>query len=98
MFSRFLIVGAVGVIALCSLSVLAIPHGQGLRNRQNRPDNHTLNQERADAVKEAFEFAWDGYYKYGNEYRGIKFPIPDCFMSNRTIRLLPRHKSLSVYS
>lgn len=98
MFSRFLIIGAVGVIALCSLSALAIPHGQGLRNRQNRPDNHTLNRERADAVKEAFEFAWDGYYKYGKEDQGINFPILDCFMSNRTICLLPRPKSLSVYS
>jgi hypothetical protein len=26
--------------------------------QSSRPDNHTLNRERADAVKEAFTFAW----------------------------------------
>lgn len=25
---------------------------------------HQTNQEKADAVKEAFKFAWDGYRKY----------------------------------
>ncbi|KAI9876101.1 MAG: maturation of Asn-linked oligosaccharides protein [Pleopsidium flavum] len=35
-----------------------------LRSRAGRPENSTLNRDRADAVKAAFTFAWDGYYKY----------------------------------
>ena len=30
----------------------------------SRPNNDTLNRERADAVKAAFQFAWDGYSKH----------------------------------
>ncbi|RDL42045.1 alpha-1,2-Mannosidase [Venustampulla echinocandica] len=52
---------AVPVLALLASNVVAIPHR---RDTQSRPDNHTLNRERADAVKEAFTFAWDGYHKY----------------------------------
>ena len=45
----------VGLLAPC---VLAAP---ALLQRQ---DNHTLNRQRADAVKQTFQIAWDGYYKY----------------------------------
>lgn len=51
------------MVALYSGTSLAVPHGN-LMTRQNRPDNHTLNRERADAVKASFQFAWDGYKKY----------------------------------
>jgi mannosyl-oligosaccharide alpha-1,2-mannosidase len=42
---------------------IAAPHDTLMR-RQSRPDNRTLNRERADAVKAAFVYAWDGYYTY----------------------------------
>ncbi|KAG4430881.1 hypothetical protein IFR05_013640 [Cadophora sp. M221] len=58
-FSRLV----VPVVALISGNTQAAPHGN-LITRQSRPDNHTLNRERADAVKASFEFAWDGYKKY----------------------------------
>ncbi|CZT04889.1 related to class I alpha-mannosidase 1B [Rhynchosporium agropyri] len=53
----------VPVIALFTGSSQAAPHEDPM-TRQSRPDNHTLNRERADAVKASFQFAWDGYEKY----------------------------------
>jgi len=50
-------------VALLSGTAQAIPTGD-LFTRQSRPDNHTLNRERADAVKASFKFGWDGYKKY----------------------------------
>lgn len=39
-----------------------------LRNREEnlepRAINYVVNQDRADAIKEAFLVGWDGYYKY----------------------------------
>ncbi|KAH7380823.1 glycoside hydrolase family 47 protein [Cadophora sp. MPI-SDFR-AT-0126] len=58
-FSRIV----VPTVAFLAGSIQAIPTGD-LFTRQSRPDNHTLNRERADAVKASFEFAWDGYKKY----------------------------------
>jgi len=57
---------------LCSSSLLAVPFvgvafgaptgHQAVQPRQfGYPSNES--QQRADAVKEAFQFAWDGYYK-----------------------------------
>ena len=48
------------IIALLSSTALAVPHGN-LMTRQGRADNHTLNRERADAVKASFVYAWNGY-------------------------------------
>ncbi|PVH83057.1 glycoside hydrolase family 47 protein [Cadophora sp. DSE1049] len=58
-FSRIV----VPAVAFLSGTTQAIPTGD-LLTRQSRPDNHTLNRERADAVKASFKFAWDGYKKY----------------------------------
>lgn len=39
-----------------------------LQNRDEslepRAINYVVNQDRADAIKEAFLFGWDGYYRY----------------------------------
>lgn len=48
------------VLASLFLSTYAVPYGK-IENRQSRPDDPVLNQKRADAVKEAFVYAWDGY-------------------------------------
>jgi len=56
MYSQCFSVGKLAVLALCSLTAFAVPT---MEPRQSSlPDNHTLNRERADAVKEAFTFAW----------------------------------------
>lgn len=33
-------------------------------NLEPRAINYVVNQDRADAIKDAFLFGWDGYYKY----------------------------------
>ncbi|KAH8593366.1 glycoside hydrolase [Bisporella sp. PMI_857] len=63
MLSRYLKAGVVAIVGLCSSTVFAMPHGQPVA-RQSRPNDHELNRQRADAVKEAFTHAWNGYYKY----------------------------------
>jgi mannosyl-oligosaccharide alpha-1,2-mannosidase len=54
----------VAAVAFFSVGGIAAPHNENTLQRRSRPDNHTLNRQRADAVKEAFTFAWDGYHKY----------------------------------
>ncbi|KUJ20463.1 glycoside hydrolase [Mollisia scopiformis] len=72
----------VPVVALFSTS-LAIPQPANLNlPRQDRPDNHTLNRERADAVKAAFVYAWDGYYKYAFPNDELH-PISNSFSNSR---------------
>ena len=73
--------GLVSVIGLCSLTVLAIPSGRH-EVRASRPSNHTLNRERADAVKEAFIHAWDGYYKYAFPHDELH-PVTNGFSDSR---------------
>lgn len=52
------------LLACLSFTALAVPYNENHRPRQSRADNHTLNRERAAAVKEAFVHAWDGYERY----------------------------------
>jgi mannosyl-oligosaccharide alpha-1,2-mannosidase len=35
-----------------------------MRSPNSRRGNQDQSQQRADAVKETFQIAWDGYYKY----------------------------------
>jgi hypothetical protein len=81
MYSRLL---TVPFVALLSMSVLAAPHGQNLMKRQGRPDNHTLNRERADAVKAAFEFAWAGYEKYAFPHDELH-PVSNGYSDSRYV-------------
>jgi hypothetical protein len=78
-FSRLTLI--MPVLALFSLTTLAIPHGN-LANRQSRPDNHTLNRERSDAVKAAFEFAWNGYKKYAFPHDELH-PVSNSYSDSR---------------
>jgi mannosyl-oligosaccharide alpha-1,2-mannosidase len=79
MHSRLLTVPAV---VFFSVAALAAPHGQNLMERRGRPDNHTLNRERADAVKAAFEFAWDGYQKYAFPHDELH-PVSNSYSDSR---------------
>lgn len=77
---RFLL--AIPVVALLSLTALAFPYEKP--EPQKRADNHTLNRERADAVKEAFTFAWDGYYKYAFPNDELH-PVTNGFTNSRYV-------------
>lgn len=70
----------VPVVAFFSVAALAAP--QGPMERRGRPDNHTLNRERADAVKAAFEFAWDGYQKYAFPHDELH-PVSNSYSDSR---------------
>ncbi|KAF8867132.1 glycoside hydrolase [Acephala macrosclerotiorum] len=68
------------VVALFT-TTLALPQPANLPI-QSRADNHTLNRERADAVKAAFTYAWDGYYKYAFPNDELH-PISNSFSNSR---------------
>lgn len=72
----------VPAVALFAIGALAAPQRQSLAGRQSRPDNHTLNRERADAVKAAFEFAWDGYQKYAFPHDELH-PVSNSYSDSR---------------
>lgn len=42
----------------------ALPRDDNSRHKFGRRDDPALNSYRADAVKEAFQHAWNGYYEY----------------------------------
>ena len=87
MYSRYFTLGAASVLSLYSLPIFAVPHGKVSRNIQSRADNQTLNRERADAVKEAFTFAWTGYYKYAFPHDELH-PVTNTYGDSRyTIRM-----------
>lgn len=60
--------------ALYYTGVLGAPSG--------RPDNHALNRARADAVKEAFQYAWDGYYDHAFPHDELH-PVSNSFSDSR---------------
>ncbi|KAG9239469.1 glycoside hydrolase [Amylocarpus encephaloides] len=71
------------VLALLSSTVLAVPAKEEFTKRPgSRPDDHTLNKQRADAVKDAFTYAWDGYYKYAFPNDELH-PISNGFSNSR---------------
>lgn len=84
MHSQFL---AVAFVALIAATALATPPGHGLKEARGRPDNHTLNQERADAVKSAFTFAWNGYYKYAFPHDELH-PVSNNFSDSRYAQMI----------
>lgn len=91
-FSQTLL--ALPVLGLLVLNVLAVPHSVKLP--RDRPDNHTLNRERADAVKAAFVFSWDGYKKYAFPHDELH-PVSNGFSDSRYAKALleePRSNKL----
>jgi mannosyl-oligosaccharide alpha-1,2-mannosidase len=83
----------VPVVAFFSLTALAAPHGQNLMTRQGRPDNYTLNWERTNAVKAAFEFAWSGYKEYAFPHDELH-PMSNSYSDSRYIRMKSEFWSL----
>ncbi|RDW66400.1 alpha-1,2-mannosidase-4 [Coleophoma cylindrospora] len=69
-------------VACLGTNVLGTPSVYDLTERQNRADNLTLNRERADAVKAAFEYAWDGYYTYAFPHDELH-PIANSYSDSR---------------
>lgn len=53
-----------GSIAFVQISYALPTLPSSLSSRAGTVNNSTVERQRADAVKAAFQFAWDGYYKY----------------------------------
>ncbi|KAL2170210.1 hypothetical protein VTG60DRAFT_5078 [Thermothelomyces hinnuleus] len=53
----------------------AAPHKQ-------RAPQYVVNKQRADAVKEAFQVSWDGYYKYAFPHDSLR-PVTNKFADDR---------------
>lgn len=68
-------VGLVAVLALVAQTVVAAPVY----------DSHKkTSQERAAGVKEAFQFAWDGYYKYAFPHDELH-PVSNSYSDSRSV-------------
>lgn len=52
------------VLGLLVLPSIASPVPDDTQSLLKRAPSFRLQRNRAEAVKEAFTFAWDGYYKY----------------------------------
>jgi hypothetical protein len=66
------------LVAALALPTLALPTNPIDR----RADNHTLNRERADAVKAAFQHAWNGYKTYAFPHDELH-PVSNSFSDSR---------------
>jgi len=53
------------LLLLASIAVRswAIPI-ENIGSIEQRAISYVVNQDRADAIKDAFQFGWDGYYQY----------------------------------
>lgn len=78
-YSRVL--ASLSAVTFLLSTTLAAPHGN-LMTRQDRPNNDTLNTERAEAVKAAFQFAWDGYVEYAFPHDELH-PISNSYSDSR---------------
>lgn len=85
---------ALAATQVVALPAASVPYAEHLRVRDpdsSRPNDHVLNRQRADAVKDAFSFAWDGYYKYckGQDECVVTSVVLHYIASNPSCRLLP---------
>jgi mannosyl-oligosaccharide alpha-1,2-mannosidase len=49
---------------------------------KNRGPRYAVSQNRANAVKEAFQVSWDGYYKYAFPHDSLR-PVTNGFADDR---------------
>ncbi|KAK2757895.1 maturation of Asn-linked oligosaccharides protein [Arachnomyces sp. PD_36] len=70
-----------GLLTLTS-SVSAIPHSPRQNGDAFPVPNYSPDQGRADAVKEAFQFGWDGYMKHAFPHDSLK-PVDNGFEDDR---------------
>lgn len=75
---------AVPLLASLSLTTLAVPHGPQPERRQYYTNPAGTAAERQAAVKEAFTFAWDGYYKYAFPHDELH-PIANSYSDSRFV-------------
>jgi mannosyl-oligosaccharide alpha-1,2-mannosidase len=77
MYSQSL--GLAAVLALAAQTVVGVP-----AHAPKYDTNSKLSNERAAGVKEAFQFAWDGYYKYAFPHDELH-PISNSYSDSRSV-------------
>jgi mannosyl-oligosaccharide alpha-1,2-mannosidase len=71
--------GVAAVLAFCSQAVVAVP-----ARAPAYDSNSKKSKDRAAAVKEAFQFAWDGYYEFAFPHDELH-PISNTFSDSRFV-------------
>lgn len=84
MLSRLVVVP---ILASLSLTTLAAQYPQP-NKRQSYTSPSTAASDRQDAVKEAFTFAWDGYYKYAFPHDELH-PVANSYSDSRYPEQIP---------
>lgn len=78
------------LLAALSSITLAAPHNPRPEKRKYYGPPANTNADRQAAVKEAFTFAWGGYYKYAFPHDELH-PIANSYSDSRYInQILPR--------
>jgi hypothetical protein len=92
MLSKSFGVAGITAIALCSQAALAVP-----AHSPHYDTNSQTEKQRAAAVKEAFQFAWDGYYKYAFPHDELH-PVSNGYSDSRCVAPIPnpeKHQRLT---
>lgn len=77
-------------LSLCTSAaalLLLLGHGADAAPRKTLNTRYTVNQQRANTVKEAFQTSWDGYYKYAFPHDSLR-PMSHGFADDRWVLAL----------
>lgn len=77
----YLTTAALAVLGLAS-QVTAAPPAQRRATSQYPSPQYVANATRANAVKAAFQTAWDGYYKYAYPHDSLE-PVTNTYSDDR---------------
>jgi mannosyl-oligosaccharide alpha-1,2-mannosidase len=66
------------LLALTGSSAVAAPH------QSRAAPRYVTNRQRADAVKDAFQVSWDGYYKYAFPHDSLR-PVTNGYADDRCV-------------
>ena len=69
-------------LSLLASQVVAVPAASWARDDTNYNPTYVSNKTRADAVKEAFQRGWDGYYKYAFPHDSL-LPVSNGYEDDR---------------
>lgn len=69
--------GSTLLLALAAQGAVAAPHAP-------QAPKYVVNQHRADAVKQAFQTSWDGYYKHAFPHDSLR-PISNGYSDDRCV-------------
>ncbi|CAK7213086.1 Mannosyl-oligosaccharide alpha-1,2-mannosidase 1B [Sporothrix eucalyptigena] len=69
------------LLGVCTVCAMALPASAGPTRRNFTPD-YVSHPDRTDAIKDAFQRSWDGYYKYAFPHDSLK-PVSNTYSDDR---------------